>query len=201
MNPPTSAMPHPLFRDYLATSDELCRHSGIANLTFSSRRDPLDYMKRTSEIIEQAALAARARGLSIPEVAAQLAVHPSTVQNIVRRHAGLSDELKDVQGSYIAGGFKFMWLQALDDYRRRAESGELTAQDAKNYALTAAISTDKLAMVQGWPTQVIAHLHEHRHALSDVAGKLAEVARRVGMDTPQGYSPLGVVGQDDTSTS
>ena len=139
-------------------------------------------MKRTSEIIEQAALAARAQGMSVPGIAAQLAVHPRTVQQIVRRHAGLSDDLKDVQGEYIAGGFKFMWLQALDDYRRRAESGELTAQDAKNYALTAAISTDKLAMVQGWPTQVIAHLHEHRHQVAGVADKLAQVARTIGQN-------------------
>ena len=134
-------------------------------------------MKRTSEIIESAALAARARGMSVPEVATQLAVHPRTVQQIVRRHAGLSDELRDVQGEYIAGGFKFMWLQALEDYRARAERRTLSPQDAKNYALTAAISIDKLAMVQGWPTQVIAHLHEHRHQVASVADKLASVAR------------------------
>ena len=137
-------------------------------------------MKRTSEIIEQAALAARAQGMSVPQVAAQLAVHPRTVQQIVRRHAGLSDDLKDVQGEYISGGFKFMWLQALEDYRARAERGELTSQEAKNYALTAAISIDKLAMVQGWPTQVIAHLHEHRHQVASVADKLAQVARTIG---------------------
>ena len=115
--------------------------------------------------------------MTVPEIASQLGVHKTTVSHIVRRHAGLSDELRDVQGEYIAGGFKFMWLQALNDYRARAERGELTAQDAKNYALTAAISTDKLAMVQGWPTQVIAHLHEHRHQVAGVADKLASVAR------------------------
>ena len=147
-------------------------------------------VKRTSEIIEQAALAARAQGMSVPEVAAQLAVHPRTVQQIVRRHAGLSDELKDVQGEYIAGGFKFMWLQALDDYRARAERGALTSQEAKNYALTAAISIDKLAMVQGWPTQVIAHLHEHRHKLHEVGDKLAAVARVLSSVEP---------GHNDTS--
>ena len=142
----------------------------------------LEEMKRTSEIIESAALAARAQGMTIPQIASQLAVHKTTVQHIVRRHAGLSDELREVQGDYIAGGFKFMWLQALNDYRTRAEKGELTAQDAKNYALTAAISTDKLAMVQGWPTQVIAHLHEHRHQVASVADKLAQVARTIGQD-------------------
>ena len=137
-------------------------------------------VKRTSEIIESAALAARAQGIGTREIAAQLGVGVRTVHEMVRRHAGLSDDLKDVQGEYIAGGFKFMWLQALDEYRRQAESGKLTAQDAKNYALTAAISTDKLAMVQGWPTQVIAHLHEHRHQVASVADKLASVARALG---------------------
>ena len=152
-------------------------------------------MKRTSEIIESAALAARAQGMTIPQIASQLAVHKTTVSNIVRRHAGLSDELRDVQGDYIAGGFKFMWLQALNDYRTRAEKGELTAQDAKNYALTAAISTDKLAMVQGWPTQVIAHLHEHRHQVASVADKLASVARALASGKNETVDNSG---QDDT---
>ena len=146
-------------------------------------------MKRTSEIIESAALAAYKTGMGPRAIASQLGVHKDTVSNIVRRHAGLSDELRDVQGEYIAGGFKYIWLQALNDYRRRAESGELTAQDAKNYALTAAISTDKLAMVQGWPTQVIAHLHEHRHQVGAVADKLAAVARVLSSADGEGTVP------------
>ena len=148
-------------------------------------------MKRTSEIIESAALAARASGMSVPQIASQLAVHPRTVQQIVRRHGDLSDATREVQGEYITSGFKFMWLQALDDYRARAEQGTLTAQEAKNYALTAAISIDKVAMVQGWPTQIVAHLHEHRHALGGVADKLAEVARRVGAGQ-DGIPPGGI---------
>ena len=145
-------------------------------------------MKRTSEIIEQAALAARAQGIGTREIATQLGVGVRTVHEMVRRHGDLPEATQDVQGAYIAAGFKYMWIESLDHFRRQAERGELTAQDRKNLALTAAISIDKLAMVQGWPTQVIAHLHEHRHKLGEVGDKLAAVARVLSTDTPQGYT-------------
>ena len=147
-------------------------------------------MKRTSEIIEQAALAARAQGMSVPEIASQLGVHANTVGQIVRRHGDLPEATRDIQGDYIAAGFKYMWVESLDHFRRQAERGELSAQDRKNLALTAAISVDKLAMVQGWPTQVIAHLHEHRHQVASIADKLASVARVIQAPT---------LGMDDAS--
>ena len=121
--------------------------------------------------------------MSLPEIADQLRVHPNTVQQIVRRHVDLPEATRDIQGDYIAAGFKYMWVESLDHFRRQAELGELSAQDRKNLALTAAISVDKLAMVQGWPTQVIAHLHERRHQVASIADKLASVARVIQAPT------------------
>ena len=141
---------------------------------------------RIPPLVEEVILAARARGDTPTSIARQADVHVATVHNVVRRHGDLSEALRDVQGEYFSSGFKYMWLQALDEFRRRAETGELTAQDAKNYALTAAISVDKVALVQGWPVGVVAHLHEHRHDLKGIADKLAEVARRVGAGEGRG---------------
>ena len=156
----------------------------MANLTFSLAHDPLEPMKRTSEIIESAALAAYKGGLGPSEIASQLGVHKDTVSNIVRRHADLPAATRDIQGEYIAAGFKYMWVESLDYFREHSAKGTLSPQDRKNLALTAAISVDKLAMVQGWPTSVVAHLHEFRHTLGSVAEKLHEVAKRVGIEPP-----------------
>ena len=134
-------------------------------------------MKHTPALVEQAVLQARAAGIPASQVATELGVHTTTVQAIVRRHGDLGEALKEVRSDYFTSGFKYVWLQALD--RVRGGVG-LSSQDVKNYALAMAISIDKVALIQGWPTQVVAHLHEHRHEVSDIAGKLAEVARRVG---------------------
>ena len=115
------------------------------------------------------------------EIAAQADLHPRTVQQIVRRHGDLAKVTTELQGEYLSAGFKYFWLDTLNAWRESIESGQgLTAQDRKNLALAAAISVDKVAMIQGWPTQVVAHLHEHRHEVGDIADKLAAVARRIG---------------------
>ena len=122
-------------------------------------------------------LAGVASGMSHQAVADELGVHKGTVQNIVRRNGDLAEALADVRSEYLSAGFKYMWAESLDYFRQHAEAGTLSPLDRKNLALTAAISIDKLAMVQGWPTAVVAHLHEHRHQVSDIASKLAAVAR------------------------
>ena len=130
-------------------------------------------------------VAARLEGISNPEIAAQMGVGLRTVSSIVQRHADLAEVLAPVQTAYIAAGFRYTWLESLDAWRRGAESGDLSPQDRKNLAIAAAVSVDKLALVQGWPVLTVQHLHEHRHNLAQVAGKLEEVARRLTAGVPQ----------------
>ena len=136
-------------------------------------------MKHTPALVEQAVLQARAAGIPVVQIAKDLDVHTTTVHAIVRRHGDLGEALKEVRSDYFTSGFKYVWLQALD--RVRGGVG-LSSQDVKNYALAMAISIDKVALIQGWPTSVVAHLHEHRHEVSDIAGKLAQVARTLDAD-------------------
>ena len=145
----------------------------------SSRHGITIPVRRTSPLIERAVVAAELAGTSRAQIAAQAEVHLDTVRNIVRRHSDLSAALEPVQTAYIAAGFRYTWLESLDAWRRGAESGDLTPQDRKNLAIAAGISIDKLALVQGWPVLTVQHLHEHRHNLAQVAGKLEDVARRL----------------------
>ena len=45
------------------------------------------------------------------------------------------------------------------------------------------IAPERALLVSGQPTAIIAGVHEHRHALPQLAGVLAEVARRLGPGT------------------
>ena len=133
-------------------------------------------MHRTPDLVEKAIAQAKATGISPQDIAQQFGVDTTTVHAIVRRHGDLVEATKDMKSDYFSAGFKFIWLSALDKLRT---AGALSSQDHKNYALSAAISIDKVALIQGWPTQVIAHLHEHRHDIKGLADKLASVARRL----------------------
>ncbi len=53
------------------------------------------------------------------------------------------------------------------------------AQAAQKWAIAAGISTEKVLLMKGRPTEIVANLHAHRHELGDVMDKLA-IAARVG---------------------
>lgn len=133
-------------------------------------------MQRTPELVERAIVQAVTAGISSNEVARQFDVGNTTVRQMVARNGDLAEVTRELHGDYLSAGFKYLWLSALD--RARTEK-DVSSQDLKNFALAAAISLDKLALIQGWPTQVIAHLHEHRHQVGEIAEKLAGVARKL----------------------
>ena len=148
-------------------------------------------MRRTEPIIEQAVILAKQAGTPSQEIARQVGVSTDTVNTIVRRNADLPDATKAIDNAYLSGGFKYMWAQALDKVRN---GEEISSQDMKNYGLVMAISLDKMALISGFPTAIVAHLHEHRHEMGNVASKLAEVAQRMHVAS----SMPALEGHDDT---
>ncbi len=50
------------------------------------------------------------------------------------------------------------------------------AQAAQKWAIAGGISTEKVLLMKGRPTEIIANLHAHRHELGDIAAKLAIAA-------------------------
>jgi IS30 family transposase len=137
-------------------------------------------MQRTPELVERAILQAHQAGTSTQEIAKQFGVHTRTVYNLVARNGDLAAATQSLDSQYLEGGFRYVWLDALDRLRH---ANELSSQDHKNYSLSMAICLDKIAMLRGFPTQVIAHLHEHRGDIGSIAAKLSDVAHRLHGDT------------------
>jgi len=57
----------------------------------------------------------------------------------------------------------------------------------KNWSVAAGISTEKVLLMKGRPTEIVANVHAHRHELSDVMDKLAKAARVVTTHQRKGY--------------
>ena len=53
------------------------------------------------------------------------------------------------------------------------------ANDVKAYSIAAGVATDKLLILAGRPTSIVAGLHEIRHSLPQLAATLSRVATRI----------------------
>ena len=57
--------------------------------------------------------------------------------------------------------------------------------DAKAYAIAAGVATDKLLVLAGRPTSIVAGLHEIRHSLPQLAATLSQVAKQIHIEEVQ----------------
>ena len=62
------------------------------------------------------------------------------------------------------------------------------ASASQKWAIAAGISTEKVLLMKGRPTEIIANLHAHRHELSPLMDKLASAARVLDVHTRKGYA-------------
>ncbi len=70
-------------------------------------------------------------------------------------------------------------LMVQDRYTQAIERDDHNA--ASKWALAGAISTDKILVLKGRPTDIVGHVHAHRHDLGDVMDKLARAVRTRGL--------------------
>ena len=66
-------------------------------------------------------------------------------------------------------------IMVQDRYTQAIERDDHNA--ASKWALAGAISTDKILVLKGRPTDIVGHVHAHRHDLGDVMEKLASALR------------------------
>jgi len=78
-------------------------------------------------------------------------------------------------------------LMVQDRYTQSIERDDHNA--ASKWALAGAISTDKILVLKGRPTEIIANLHAHRHDMAPLMDKLASAARSIHSFAP----PFGPV--------
>ena len=73
-------------------------------------------------------------------------------------------------------------IMVQDRYTQAIERDDHNA--ASKWALAGAISTDKILVLKGRPTDIVGHVHAHRHDLSQVMDKLASALRPVARLDP-----------------
>jgi hypothetical protein len=92
----------------------------------------------------------------------------------------------------VLGHLEDKWsTNALSIQQRLSESVERDdASAAQKWAIAAGISTEKVLLMKGRPTEIIANLHAHRHELSPLMDKLASAARVLDVHVRKGYRPV-----------
>lgn len=81
---------------------------------------------------------------------------------------------KELMEKWQASTFK-----SLDLLDKAQDAGR--SLDAQRWAVTAAVGTDKLQILAGRPTNIVASVHEVRHTLPQLASRLAQIATRAGV--------------------
>jgi len=98
---------------------------------------------------------------------------------MIARNGTLADEMAPVSMDYLRGCWRYFALTTFHAYRIADEKNELNPQQRKEFGLAMAIATDKIALLMGMPTTIVAH-HELRWQLPDITAKLVELGQRLG---------------------
>ena len=79
----------------------------------------------------------------------------------------------------VTDGLEYKWshnaLAIQDRLTQAVEYGDASA--AQKWAIAGGISTEKVLLMKGRPTELVGHVHAHRHELGDVMDKLARALR------------------------
>ena len=103
----------------------------------------------------------------------------------------------------VLDGLESRWsMNALDIQQRLSQAiDEGDAANAQRWAVAGGISTEKVLLLKGRPTEIVASLHAHRHEIGPLFDRLAQMARGQSAGVPVVHSHLvGPKGLDAGST-
>lgn len=79
----------------------------------------------------------------------------------------------------VTDGLEYKWshnaLAIQDRLTQAVELGQ--AADAQKWAIAGGISTEKVLLLKGRPTEITGHFHAHRHELGPLMDRLAQLVR------------------------
>jgi len=99
----------------------------------------------------------------------------TTVREYLARHAGEIGNLREVRTPELMGAFHDLAFRAFE----RTLNPEASMGDIRNASIAMGVATDKLQLLSGQPTAIVAGIHAHRHDLGGIAAKLAAVQARL----------------------
>lgn len=116
----------------------------------------------------------------VHEVSIGTGVEASQVQRLLDQQAPVVAALRHYQRDHFLSGWQYFYLRTLAEIQ--ATWATMRWAERRDAAVIMGIATERALLVSGQPTAIIAGVHEHRHALPQLAGVLAEVARRLGVE-------------------
>src|SRR2546426_8562986 len=127
--------------------------------------------KQIQAIIEDRALFPEK---SIARLAQEQQLPWVTLKQYVDRYAAAISVFRDLKRDELTAAWYDLFARAANQSRNT----ETTSSDLRNHAVTMGVATEKLQLLHGMPTQIVANLHEHRLDMTAIAQRLANVARR-----------------------
>jgi hypothetical protein len=97
------------------------------------------------------------------------------VRKYLKRHAADIGNLREVRTPELMGAFHDLAFRAFE----KTLDPKTSMGDLRNASITMGVATDKLQLLSGQPTAIVAGIHEHRHDLSAIAARLANVQRQL----------------------
>lgn len=126
----------------------------------------------------QAVAEAAARNLALygqqctPSISRQTGVPRRTVRSILEHLGPEVETLKQSHRDEMITAWHDTFFGAYEQMRH-----DPTSNDRKNLAITMGISTEKVQLLSGQPTALVANLHEVRVSMPELVARLGQVAR------------------------
>ena len=130
---------------------------------------------RPRKQIPVSVIEAVAAGVSVPVAAREANIPEKTVRDYLTRHAAELGDLRQVKAPELMGAFHDLAFRAFE----RTMDPQANLVDMRNASIVMGVATDKLQLLSGQPTQIVAGLHAHRVDLAGIAAKLARVAEQL----------------------
>lgn len=120
-----------------------------------------------------------AQGKAAVRIARETQIPHRTVRDIIADLGPQLDELKQLHRDAMLATWQDVYYDSWSDMRSRRRAGDLKPSERQSLTLSMAIATDKLALLSGQPTQIVANVHEVRISMPDLISKLAAVGRSI----------------------
>lgn len=122
-----------------------------------------------------------ADGLNGASIAHTTGLSEATVSRLLAKQGPVVSLLKAVKRDEMLAGWQWLYLDTLD---RVQDAPQMTMSDRRNAAVVMGISSEKVLLLSGQPSQIVSHLHDVRVSLPEIASRLADVGRALKYPHP-----------------
>jgi hypothetical protein len=120
---------------------------------------------------------------------------PEAIENLTRTVGRVANGLSVPNRPVLLAGMQWLYLRCMAQMAAEYDAGRaILPGDLRNYAVTMGIAIDKVQLLSGAPTEIVAGIHEVRHLLPALAERLARVSVGGGRAHQDGAVPAELEG-------